>query len=495
MMRTPTALLVLIACGWSQVLVDTVGYTNRDRQMYGPALRYIANDTLSGVHVVWKDGLGIIRYNLKPRRRGWLWSDTGVVVNPDPRNLGSLDVDITNGRPMISTDYVARGEPTISYIKGDYVGVASFREVAFGSGFRNCLVGTTNYGWYKFGAVGNDSFYYRSILGSIRVGYVGPFPAVNLAVSKQIGRYGYIWAVTDGPDRGSLFLKETPNNGANWYETRPLSDSVPSRFSKSLLGACATYDSIKVHLVADFYDGQNPHRSQIWHYSPYNTPAWHLIHDCACPDSVQLGDLALSACRPSIGMNRRNGELCAVWEQFDPANIDRVTGLARADVWASRSQDRGMSWGSPIRLTEPDSTSKRFPYLAEVVDDTLRILYFADQIAGFWEQGQGEQTTNAVVHLRVAADFLPTAIAEKPAPWPRTLAVSVLPTLSTGEFSIRPMPGIRIRRIRVLDNSGRVVAEPPPSERSWGETAAVGVYFLRIETDQGPVTMRVTRVR
>jgi hypothetical protein len=453
--------LGLAAYAPAQVQVDTIGHTTRDRQVYGPALRYIVNDTLSGVHAVWKDELGEIRYNYRPRRGTWRWPD-GTLVNQYPRNLGSLDVDISNGRAMISCDYVAQGRPAISYFKDDAAGQGEFREANVGSGLRECLVGTTTHGWYKFAATRNDTFYYRSLLGGYAVGHLGPFPAGNLAVSKQVGRYGYIWARTDPPDQGKLYLKQTPNNGANWYATSCLSDSVPSPLSRSLLGACATYDSIQVHLVADLYDGTNAGRSQIWHYCPYVSPVWSLVHEYACPESARLGDLALAACRPSIGMDRRRRRLYVVWEQFDPANIDPVTGLARADIWAAGSGDLGVTWGAATRLTPPGPASVRFPFLAEVVNDTLHVICFADSIAGFWEQGQGRQTRNAVLYVRVPGDLLPPAVSE-----PARLGPLRGPALSTVVQA-----GSVPHAARGFDPAGRLVPR----------ISGPGVYFVPGQT-------------
>jgi hypothetical protein len=173
-----------------------------------------------------------------------------------------------------------------------------------------------------------DSLIYRALARAIAIGHVGAFPAFNLAVSKQSGQYGYIWAETEGPDRGTLFLKETPNNGASWFATSRLSDSVPSPLSRSLLSGCGTYDTNRIQLLTDLYDGSDVLHSQIWHYSKYPEPYWRLVHDYSCPTGTRLGDDALAAGRSSIGMNRASGELYAVWEEFDPDNVDPATGLA-----------------------------------------------------------------------------------------------------------------------------------------------------------------------
>jgi len=494
---------LLTALATAQVVIDTVGFTTRDRQVYGPARRYIVNDTLSGIHVVWKDSLSTIRYNFRPRYGTWRW-ENGMVVNSYPRNLGCLDVDITAGSALIATDYLALGVPQLSYFIDTTPGQGRFIEQTVAAGYRDNLVGTTNYGWPKFAAIRDETLFYRSTLTSYRLGAVGPFPAHNLAASKQSGRLGCIWAVTDGPDQGALYLRQSPNNGGQWYSLVKLSDSVPSQLNRSLTGAGAVYDSIRIHLVADLYDGTNPHHSQIWHYCPYDTPAWHLVHEYSLPDSVELGDHALACGRPSIGIDRRRlatdmNQLYVVWEQFDPENIDPGTGLARADIWASHSPNNGRTWTTPLRLTQPDSTSKRFPFLAEVVDDTLHILCFADRSAGFWEQGQGEKTRNPVLYLRIPARAL-TGIAEIPNS-----------ALRTPHFALRTIVRSVLFLPRTLESqsgypraqsstpwtlfslSGQKVTDLFPGPNDLRQLAP-GVYFIRVQTGAGTTGHRIVKV-
>jgi hypothetical protein len=405
------ALLALVSATQAQIVAETIGFTSRDRQMYGPAVRYIAFDSLSGTHAVWKDGYGSILYNFRPRSGGWRWPG-GTTANAEPRTLGSMDFHVRLGSAMISADHLSGNTHVLSRLVDTGPGTGVFIEEEIAEDCRYTLVGTANYGYYKFAAMSNDSLIYRARVTEYTMGHVGAFPAFNLAVSKQSGRYGFIWAETEGSDRGVLFLKETPNNGQNWYETSRLSDSVPSLLSRSLLSGCGTYDTIRLHLLTDLYDGTDVLHSQIWHYSKYPTPSWRLVHEYSCPTGTRIGDAALVADRPSIGMNRELGEVYAVWEQFDPDNVDPTTGLCRADIWAARTAGAGRNWSPALRLTQPDSTSKRFPFLSEVVNDTLHVIYFADQVAGFSEQGQGPQTTNAVIYLRVPVDELPAGIEE-----------------------------------------------------------------------------------
>ncbi len=487
--------LILVTTAPAQVIIDTAGYTNRDRQVYGPAVRYIVNDTLRGIHIVWKDGYGEIRYNFRDRNDDWRW-ENGTPVSQYPRNLGCLDVNMTTGKAMIGADYILRGTPQISYFTDIAPGSGGFIESPIAAGYRHTLVATSRYGWPKFAALRNDSLFYRSPWSYKRLGSIGPFPGHNLASSKQSGRFGYIWTKTSDPEKGTLFLKETPNNGAHWYTTINLSDSVRSHFTRSLLGGCALYDSIRLHLVAGFYNGQNPNHSELWHYAKYDTPPWYLIHRFFLPDSADIGDDALACCRPSIGRKPGTREYYAIWEQFDPENIDPVTGLCRADIWACRSCDKTRPWGEPVRLTTPDESSKRFPFLAEVVDDTLHIICFADQVAGFWEQGQGPRTTNPVLYLRVPAELIPIGVNQPETNQNRKQSFQVLPTISACDFTIHTKFPVLFQ---VFDNSGRKVADlhsAGPVFR-WGAGFPPGVYFIRSGTRSrySPASVRVIKTR
>ncbi len=401
-----------------EFLIDTIGWTNRDLQFAGPALRYLANDPLRGVHATYKNGYGEIRYNFKPKGEGWRWNE-GFLINPYPRNLGCLDYNVNTGQALISADYLSRGQRFLSYFIDSLPGGAKFSERTFARGPQHNLIGTGQYGSPRFAAIWRDTLYYYSIIDLRKLGEIGPFPRHNLIAAKISTRLGYIWT---NINTGELFLRETPNNGGTWYQTISLSAEVPSICNRSLFGANGVYDSIQLHLVADLYDGENRGRIQLWHYCPYDTPPWHFIYEYSLSDTTKLGRHTAAIDRPSIGIDR--GEISAdfnalyvVWEQFDETNIDPRTGIARADIWASHSSNNGKTWSSPIRLTIPDSTSKRFPFLAEVVNDTLHILYFADLIAGSWELGEGEMSQNPVIYLRVPANIF-SAVSEERSPNP-----------------------------------------------------------------------------
>jgi hypothetical protein len=493
------ALLALASVARAQIVAETIGFTNRDRQMYGPAVRFIAFDSLSGTHAVWRDGYGSIRYNFRPRSGGWRWPG-GMVVNSEPRTLGSMDFNVRLGSAMISTNYLYRDTYVLTRLVDGGAGTGDFYEEGTAGNCRYTLIGAANFGYYKFAALKDDSLIYRALSRAITISHVGAFPAFNLAVSKQSGQYGYIWAETEGPDRGTLFLQETPNNGANWYAVSRLSDSVPSPLSRSLFSGCGTYDTTRIHLLTDLYDGSDVLHSQIWHYLRYPEPLWRLVHEYSCPAGTQVGDDALAAGRSSIGMNRASGQLYAVWEQFDPTNVDPVTGLCRADIWAARTSGAAHNWSPAMRLTQPDSTSKRFPFLAEVVNDTLHVIYFADQVAGFSEQNQGPQTTNAVVYLRVPVDVLPSGIEERKRLPPQPLQPEARPNpfrevttirLSDSSFDHSPLA------IRVFDATGILVHSSlvtrTSSFRLDLRSMPPGVYFVTAGTGPNAASCRIVK--
>jgi hypothetical protein len=503
------ALLTLVAVARAQIVAETIGFTSRDRQMYGPAVRYVAFDSLSGTHAVWKDGYGLIRYNFRPRSGSWRWPD-GMVVNSEPRTLGSMDFHVRLGSAMISADHLVHNTHVLTRFVDSTPGTGDFHEEEVAEDCRYTLIGAANFGGYKFAALSDDTLIYQARAGSIPIGHVGAFPAFNLAVSKQSGWYGYIWAETEGPDRGALFLEETSNNGQNWFKTSRLSDSVPSPLSRSALSGCGTYDSSSIHLLADLYDNSDVLHSQIWHYSK-PPPSWRLVHEYACPPGARLGDDALAADRPSIGVNRALDEQYAVWEQFDPDNVDPVTGLCRADIWAARTSGAAHNWSPALRLTQPDSASKRFPFLAEVVNDTLHVIYFADQVAGFSEQGQGPQTTNAVVYLRVPVGLLPAGIAEsKPLPV-RHVRLEASPNPFTGTTTIRVSDSSLIANrspliVRVFDAAGFLVHSSLASAAPVGQcgigtssfrldlrSMPAGIYFITAGTGPNAASCRVVK--
>lgn len=487
-------LLLAVQIGAAVPLVDTIGFTQRDLQVNGPAVCLIVNDPARGVHAVWQDVDGYIRYNFRPSGQRWKWRD-GRPINPQPRTLGNMTVNHQTGQPIVGAGYLEGGVSSIVYLVDSAVGASRFEEQNVASGYRCNLVAASRFGWARSAALDGDSLYYRSPWSLRLLDNIGPFPGHNIVGSRKTGRFCFTWTTSRDPLRGTLKIQETPNNGANWFQTVNLSDLLPSPQNRCLLGATGLYDSISLHLVAGMYDGSDRRSSTIWHYAKYDSPPWSVVHRFALPDSGLMGAGTLAAGRPSIGLNPANGDLFVTWEQFDDGNIEPVTGLARSSIWASRSTDDGNTWGPPSRLTPASRSSDRFPFLAEVVSDTLHILFFSDQVSGFWELGEGPQSRNPVTHVRVAAHELPVAVAEPtsddPPPWRQ---FQIAPPCGGGPFTIRTTA---CETIRVHDGSGRLVDRfrVPGGRFEWFPRLPTGVYSLRSSVRLAEASARVIIIR
>lgn len=489
-----TGLALLLAAGvLCAAGVDTLGWTDRDRQALGPSSRLIVNDTARGLHVAWKDGLGDVRYNFRPRSGEWRWPG-GIVANSYPRNLGGLDVDLVTGQALFGTDRVTRGSIRGSFFRDSAAAAGRFLEYDLGPGYRRVAAATARYGWARFAAVRNDTVSYLSAFSSRRLERCGPFPTHSIAGGRASSRFCYLWTQTDGPDQGALMLKETPNNGQNWYLTINLSETSGLTENRAPFGAQAIYDSIRRYVVTAFHDGRRPNRSRLWILDSHDPDNWHPVHACSIPDTCRIGDYALAAGRPTVGRNPRTGELFVVWEQFDPANVEPLTGLCRADIWATRSRDNGRSWGPAVRLTGPDSASRRFPFVADVVEDSLYILCFADRCAGFWEQGQGPQTTNPVLLISVAVSELSAAVEHPSPPTPARAGPRVTPTVSRRGFDLSGAGGLFIR---AFDPAGRLRAEERVAGPvcDWGHWLPPGVWLLELLPGSAATNQTVERVR
>jgi hypothetical protein len=399
------------AIGW----VEIAGYSTRDRQVYGPALLRIYNDPFWGIHLVWKDEPSRVLYNFKDRRTGYFRWSGGTNVFTERVNLGNLDIDPRSHCIQIVANFFDNNQYVPVYAADSAPGQGNFKEYVQPRGYKWNVLAVTNYSYTRFFCQKEDTLYYRSTYDGRKIGYFGPFPTHNITAAHDTSKIAIIWTGTSNAYEGIMFIRDSRNGGVWWFDTLAVSRTIPSVFKNTFLGGYGLYDlQRKLHIVANVYDGSNPYQVELWHcWKDTNTiMVWSRICSTGTNHPIPIGDYALYAGRPSISQNPRTGDLFVCWEQFDSLNYEPLTGLARAEIWASRSNDNGLTWGQPICLTIPDNTSKRFPSLAPVVNDTLHITYMVDSIAGFWEQNQGRKTTNLIIYHRVLADLIPVGINE-----------------------------------------------------------------------------------
>jgi hypothetical protein len=512
--------LIFILFGWQLVLslpavglVETAGYTTRDRQVYGPALLRIYNDTLYGIHIVWKDEPSRAIYNFKSYTTGSFKWQNGTNIFSERVTLGNLDVNPRNHCVQVVGNFFNNRYVPV-FAEDSMPGQGNFKEAIQTAGYKWNVLATTVYGFARFFCQREDTLYYRSLWDGRRIGYFGTFPTHNITAAHDTNKLAAVWTATIPPFEGVMFLRHTRNGGDYWFDTLAISRAIPSEFQNTFLGGYCLYDSQrKIHIVANTYNGSNLYQVELWHCLKDSPPVWSRICSVGTNHPQPIGYDALYAGRPSIGINPRTGDLFVGWEQFDSLNIEPMTGLARAEIWASHSTDNGRTWGEPICLTIPDNTSKRFPCLAPVVNDTLHIAYLADSIAGFWEMNQGQQTTNSIIYHRVPADLIPVGLSESSENLSKLNIVEILnvsPNPFSEQVSIK-LSNLRKQKlaINIYDATGKLIRSfsitPHPASFNsiitWDgfdnkrNRAKPGIYFGEFKTSSEKIIRKFILIR
>jgi hypothetical protein len=520
------AVLLPAARSWPVGVQNIAGYTTNDQQVFGPALLRICNDSLSGIHVVWKDANSNPLYNYLPLgTEAWRWSN-GTPVFGMHVSLGNMDWNPVDRVPYISGFFFDGHLWRATCAFDASAGSGSFRwfTLDWDQDVKWNLGSISYDGGRQFIELRGDSLGSHRTFGGNCLGRAGFFPSHNLAASKTNGNLAVFWTRTWGYSdsrfrptphsllptpysSGDLYLRQSTNNGNYWRDTIVPSRSIPDSWRNTYLGAYGVYDHTgALHLVANTYDGTNRNASAIWHYCALNSPAWSLVHRFATSSSAGvITDEALICGRPSIGERVATGELFTIWEEFDTTNAEPETGIWRADIWSARSTDRGLTWGPAFRLTEPDNTSKRYPCIAPLVDSSLHVMYLIDSISGFSADGQGRATNNPVACLSVPASLIPSAIAEQPPTayrLPPTAYLSVSPLVTKAGRPIHisaTLPSELSARLVISDALGRIIMQRKCRGSfctTWSQREPTGgVYFIRVETSDQVLNRKVVLTR
>jgi hypothetical protein len=329
------------------------------------------------------------------------------------------------------------------------------------------------------------------------IAYNQYFSQHSVAASKVSSKVALVWAMD------KAYQMQSTDGGLTWDSASEL--VLPDAYGGDTVTGCywapfPFYDRHdRFHIVANLWPVVNytplfvP--SQIWHYCLDNSPQWSRIHVASCDPAHMHGSTgynATYACRPTIGEDSAGG-LYVVWEQFDSANVEPTTSRLRADIFlAQDSGDNGASWQPSVRITDQGTWSCRFPSAIDYVeDDTFRVSYMIDQVAGFFTDGEGVVSRNPIVVQKVP---LPVGVAEGKGPM-----------VSKAELSAAPNPFARATTISyqlvragpvaltVFDIAGRTVRTLASGFQkagaytvSWdardsrGRQVPRGVYFYRL---------------
>ena len=503
-------------------VIDTVGGTTYDDQNSGPALQWVIDDPAYGIHVAWMYANSAspwsdrtMQYNFYDKNTGaWSWLDPDFMVsgaNSQFRKtgFGTLEVDPANGAACIAAHYAA-GMP-------DFTPVV-VEDLSPGAGlFSEWLGAPTLSGYFlpviarpqdgsisllliRFAA--SDNLYYarstdwgtwdEPAFWNVANGF-----GHNITASRSSNKMIATWLTGIGAELG-LSYRFSSDGGADWDNTQTL--TPPAAFGGDsgtvcLIGATATFDkddnwrlvTTLVPLVADSAL-QNP--AQLWVYNS-GTSQWNFIHGAGAQNlSGEIGENASFCGRPSLGQDPTSGTFYCAWEEFDSTNFEPTTGRLRADIFAASSPD-GTTWSDPVRLTNGDATSKRFPFLARNCSgDSLAVGFEQDSIAGFNTSGTGVISRNPICVWRGTgvggvSESRPSSLAARP-PLTASLIRGIL-NLQSATCNLRS-------EIVLLDASGRSVLElrPGPNDVS---ALSPGVYFVRGTQAQGQAVRRITIAR
>jgi hypothetical protein len=503
-------------------VIDTVGGTTYDDQNSGPALQWVAYDPAYGVHVTWMYANSAsnwpdrtIRYNFHDKNTGaWNWNDPDFMVSGTnsqfrKTGFGTLELDPADVSARIACHYSA-GMPGFTPVVVD--------DIAPGSGIFDECLGAPNLTDYFLPVIAmpqdgsisllairfstSDNLYYTRattwcnwdvpVWWSVTGGF-----GHNIVASHASNKVLATWMSGTNRDM-ALGYRFSSDGGANWDAVQTL--TPPSAFGGDsgtvcYIGATAMFDkddnwqlvTTLVPLVADSAM-QNP--AQLWLYNS-GTSEWHFIHRAGAQNlSGEIGGNAAYCGRPSIGQNPANGKFYVAWEEFDSTNFESSTGRLRADVFLASSPD-GTVWSDPIRLTNADETSKRFPFLARnCAGDSLAVGFVQDSIAGFNTSGTGAISRNPICVWRGTVSGIeegrktPDATRFTPN---ATVVRNSLVILQSAIYNLQS-------EIVLLDAAGRKVMSLRAGSNDVSHVSP-GVYFVQWVSGNRTQQTRLTLVR
>jgi len=521
--------------------VDTVGGTTYDWWANGPILRMVKNSPGSGVHVLWMNSAATsgttfddrnMRYNYYDfASHAWNWIDpdymqSGVNVFTHRAGYGNIDA-LATGEAIVGCHYAgtggiapkvardaAAGAGIFDYADGEPVlGVCQWAPISVGQdGTINIFPITAGYvmSYSHIAAGGWPTF-------AAPITPINPspgFPTHDVAASKVSGKVALVWEIsTDVPQ--DAYMQTSTDNGATWTSATQLNppeayggDTVSSFHISSLFSFYDNNDRLNVVANVMPYVNDTGYiiPSQIWHYCPDNVPQWNRVHIAKCaPANLQaaVGYNATYACRPSMGQDD-DGHLFVAWEQFDSANVEPITSRLRADIFATGSNDGGLTWAPAVKLTSAGTSSMRFPSIIDLAvegdPDTVFIVYEVDQIAGFFVQSEGSATNNVVIVQKITSDDV-VGLAEKgPGTTPVRAELSATPNPFTGRTGLSySMPRAGRAVLEVFDLTGRSVSRPVDGFKPAGRYSATlqaqglapGIYVARLTAGGYCVTTKL----
>ncbi len=513
--------------------LEVIGYTSYDWQANGPVYHDCIYDPVAnGIHCLWMYS----HFNQATDRQmyynfydfsshAWNWPDAGIGVYTMRSGYGGMDNDPISGCAYVTAHATVSSVMTTVAARDQAPGAGLFEYSNAAAGYQwpPCAVShSENIGVALTNSTDQDSLWYtrgtpwNTWSTPVRIpdpGAPADFPTQNIAASKTSNKMVYVWQCSDDPYPERAMYKLSTDGGATWgTQTQiPFPPSVGITPGFHISGLFAMFDaSDNLHIVASVSDTGFTIPAEIWHYCPTNTPAYKLVHHYEADTlTAPVGYNAIFATRPSIVQDAANPtNFYVAWEEFDSLNYEPLTTLARADIYVAQLTNNGNTVARKGRITDPNTTSKRFPVVGGIKNDTVFVQYLIDSIAGMELYTQGVATNNPVVVQRFYKNSLPAAVEENPSNRYYSVALkpaSPNPFIYTTNITYTvPISGNV--NLTIYDILGRPVRTMVSGTKTPGEYTAIwdgkdangnktqaGIYFYTLSTADKSVSRKIIR--
>lgn len=244
----------------------------------------------------------------------------------------------------------------------------------------------------------------------------------TVTASRQSGKVAYAYChpkepstVVPGQMNQNVYYRLSTDNGASWGALQNATQFATADSMRAYTDCDVLFDEDDdLHIVFTGYhalgdDQYYPYQSAIFHWSQATgrtkiAPAaagWYLY-------SLDPGGWRMAADRPALAIDPNTGFLYCIWVVNNENDISML-GYPNGEIYASYSRDDGLTWSTPINLTNSPTPNAApgacddddYPSMAALVDDSLAILYINDKDAGGMPQEEGTWTDNPVMNLNV----------------------------------------------------------------------------------------------
>jgi hypothetical protein len=526
-----------------------VGTTHYDMQTNASTGNRIAKDALGNLHVCWMNGVDYwsgnrwIYYNF--REAGsvlWNWTSVGTQVNPPPQGDGYTNLDALSSGEGVVTYHSMNDTPTPNYavISVDLLpGFGTFTEYdvpdmlsnpslesiwPYVAVDRQDRIQIVAHEHVTTGGEPKRLMYTRSDDGGgtwidpVVVDTLHTVAGIIVAspVDDKVAIvYGHH---TVNPDvRHDLYYIES-EDGITWdwtnkvnvsnYYTNPGVDSTVAYQDND-----AVYDNdgnLHIVWIGTHWAGGGGwyYQASLVHWSEATGITQIVEHPQSDFTNCSPGEHNLAFAKLSIACDADNN-LFVIATRFDNQDCS-VGGYSNGEIYGVGSSNGGASWQDIVNLTNsptPDCwpgecDSDHWSSMAELVDDSLYILYINDKDAGGAPRPEGVDTENPVMYLAVHKSTVleivgvdedqgiqPTTFALRqnfPNPFNASTNIDFI-TRSNGEVELA-VYNLAGEKIAVLVNETM-----PAGQHSitWdGGNLATGIYYYKLSTPEGTVTKR-----